>query len=225
MSNPPGRRQRKKDQTRKAIAETAMKLFLETGFDQVTVAEIAEAADVSVNTVFNYFPTKESLFFGSDSVNLSVFAVMANGRESHESVIAFLRRILAESIVRLAKAPMSLAELAYLSAMRQVIQSSPSLQVHAAQAARKETHDLEERFIQALAKDVNAKTDDLGPRLVAGQVFAIYSTLLLEAERRRRAGETPEKIQAVLNAAAAAALRLLEKGIGDYGIKPRAAKS
>ena len=42
-----------------------MRLFLERSFDQVTIAEIAEAADVSVNTVFNYFPTKEDLFFGS----------------------------------------------------------------------------------------------------------------------------------------------------------------
>ena len=76
-------------------------------------------------------------------------------------------------------------------------------------------------FAQALAKDVKAKADDLTPRLVAGQVFAIYSTLFLEAERRRRAGEKPEKIQAILKAAAETALHLLEKGIGDYGGKPR----
>ena len=48
-------------------------------------------------------------------------------------------------------------------------------------------------FTRALAKDVKAKANDLTPRLVAGQVFAIYSTLFLEAQRRRRAGEKPRE--------------------------------
>ena len=59
-----GLRERKKKQTRHVIAETALRLFNERGFDAVTVAQVAKAADVSEATVFNYFPTKESLFFG-----------------------------------------------------------------------------------------------------------------------------------------------------------------
>jgi AcrR family transcriptional regulator len=53
-----GLRERKKRQTRLAISDVAMGLFAERGFDRVTVADVAKAADVSVNTVFNYFPTK-----------------------------------------------------------------------------------------------------------------------------------------------------------------------
>src|SRR3954466_5706027 len=56
-----GLRERKKRQTREAIAVAAMQLFLEHGFDEVTVAHVARAADVSEKTVFNYFPTKEDL--------------------------------------------------------------------------------------------------------------------------------------------------------------------
>src|SRR4051795_48725 len=58
-----GLRERKKQQTRELIAETARGLFGERGFEAVTVAEIARAADVSTQTVFNYFPTKEDLVY------------------------------------------------------------------------------------------------------------------------------------------------------------------
>ena len=58
-----GLRERKKRQTREAIAAAAMALFHERGFDAVTVADVARAADVSEKTVFNYFPTKEDLVF------------------------------------------------------------------------------------------------------------------------------------------------------------------
>jgi AcrR family transcriptional regulator len=58
-----GRRERKKQQTRQAISDVATALFIERGFDAVTVAEVARAADVAVQTVFNHFPTKEDLFF------------------------------------------------------------------------------------------------------------------------------------------------------------------
>ena len=219
MSEPSGRRQRQKAETRRAIAEAAMRLFLENSFDKVTIAQIAEAADVSVNTVFNYFPTKEDLFFGSHPGDKPGLAGPATDREQNEAVIAFLRRFLNESIERYVKTPINLTEIAYMAAMRRVLEESPALRVHAAQTTRSATHDTEDIFTRALAKDVKAKANDLTPRLVAGQVFAIYSTLFLEAQRRRRAGEKPEKIEAVLKAAAETALHLLEKGIGNYGSK------
>src|SRR3954462_9488592 len=60
---PLGLRERKKQQTRQLIAETARRLFAERGFEAVPIAEIARAADVSEKTVFNYFPTKEDLVY------------------------------------------------------------------------------------------------------------------------------------------------------------------
>ena len=67
---PSGRRERKKAATRQAIADTALRLFLERGYEQVGVREIAESADVSVSTLFNYFPEgKEALVFDEDARN------------------------------------------------------------------------------------------------------------------------------------------------------------
>lgn len=63
MSEVIDRRARKKAQTRTLIRETAQALFAERGFESVTIADIAAAADVAVQTVFNHFPTKEDLFF------------------------------------------------------------------------------------------------------------------------------------------------------------------
>ena len=63
MNEPLGLRERKKQQTRQLIAETARDLFMERGFEQVTVAQIARAADVAEQTVYNYFPTKEDLVY------------------------------------------------------------------------------------------------------------------------------------------------------------------
>src|SRR5215213_4327779 len=59
----PGLRERKKQRTREQIAEAARELFTERGFDRVTVAQVARAAEVSEQTVFNYFATKEDLVY------------------------------------------------------------------------------------------------------------------------------------------------------------------
>ena len=63
MTEPLGRRERKKEQTRRRIEETARRLFRERGFERVTVAQIAREADVAEHTVYNYFPTKEDLVY------------------------------------------------------------------------------------------------------------------------------------------------------------------
>src|SRR3954454_18213151 len=72
-----GLRERKKRQTREAIAAAAMALFQARGFEAVTVAEVGQAADVSEKTVFNYFATKEDLVFarGGDRLEARVEAI------------------------------------------------------------------------------------------------------------------------------------------------------
>src|SRR5262249_34979473 len=98
MAEELGLRERKKRETRQRIADVAMGLFMLRGFDQTTVADIAEAADVSVNTVFNYFKTKEDLFFDrQDAAVQSLGRVVASRREG-ESVVDALRRDFYEAL-------------------------------------------------------------------------------------------------------------------------------
>src|SRR5215212_5730616 len=96
-----GLRERKKQATRETIADAAMKLFSRRGFDAVTVAEVADEAGVSEKTVFNYFPTKEDLFF--DEIDEREDALLASLRERKpgESMLAALSRTAASNCERL----------------------------------------------------------------------------------------------------------------------------
>jgi AcrR family transcriptional regulator len=76
-----GLRERKKAEMRQAISDVATRLFEARGFEAVTVAEIAAAADVSAKTVFNYFPAKEDLFFDAeDAVRDALVAAVPDVR-------------------------------------------------------------------------------------------------------------------------------------------------
>jgi AcrR family transcriptional regulator len=213
MSEQPGRRERKREQTRRSIAEAAMRLFVERGFDEVTVAQVAEAADVSVNTVFNHFPTKEDLFFGSEETMESEFDRLASDRRPGEPVIAFLRRHLLEKIEQFHDTSHARGDHGHRAEVRRVFQGSPALQVRAVHRHR----GAEDALAASLAKDAGKGPNDPTPRLVANQVLALYASLFVEAERRRRAGECAKTIHAFLTSAAEAALDLLEHGVGDYG--------
>jgi len=198
-----------------------MRLFSERGFDDVKIAEVAEAADVSVNTVFNYFGTKEELFFGPlETMEARLFQLVA-GRASGEPVIAYLRRHLRERIEQIRDVPQDPAGAEGFAAMRHVFQGSPALQVHAAHLARSIGRRIEDDLSDALARDAGAGPDDVIPRIVASQMLTLVTTLSAEAERRRRAGQSPDEIHAALSGAAETALDMLEHGIGDYGARPR----
>src|SRR5512132_3041108 len=91
---PLGLRERKKQRTRELIAETARRLFSERGFERITVAEIARAAEVSEQTVFNYFGTKEDLvFWRLESFEAELLATIRE-RAPGESVLAAFRRFV-----------------------------------------------------------------------------------------------------------------------------------
>lgn len=90
-----GRRERKKAQTRQALSDAALELFLERGYDQVTVAEIATAADTALGTVFKHFPDgKESLIFDDGSQRTAALVSAVRDRPAGQSILRALRDFL-----------------------------------------------------------------------------------------------------------------------------------
>src|SRR3954452_13637374 len=93
----PGLRERKKQRTRQLIAETARALFVERGFDRVRVAEVARAAEVSEQTVFNYFATKEDLvFWRLGAFEAQLLSAIRERAPGEPALTAFGRFLLAQ---------------------------------------------------------------------------------------------------------------------------------
>lgn len=89
---PSGRRERKKAATRQKIADTALQLFLERGYDAVGLRDVAAEADVAVTTIFSHFPSKEALVFEQDGNFEHHLTRAVTGRAPHEPLILALRR-------------------------------------------------------------------------------------------------------------------------------------
>ncbi|AHH97241.1 TetR/AcrR family transcriptional regulator [Kutzneria viridogrisea] len=92
MTVPPGRRERKKAATRQKIADTAMRLFLERGYDAVGIRDVAAEADVAVTTVFSHFASKEALVFEQDEDFEHRLTQAVTGRAPDEPLMPALRR-------------------------------------------------------------------------------------------------------------------------------------
>ncbi|MDO7880784.1 TetR/AcrR family transcriptional regulator [Salinibacterium soli] len=90
MDAQPGRRERKKAATRKAISNAATELFLERGFDNVSIREIADKADVSPTTVFAHFPQKEALVFDEDDEQRDELVAAVRDRAEGTSILQAL---------------------------------------------------------------------------------------------------------------------------------------
>jgi AcrR family transcriptional regulator len=96
-----GRRDRKKHATRRALRNAALQLVAERGFANVTVEDIAEAADVATRTFFNYFPSKESAVIGADPDRVEQVRVSLLARPLRESPLRALGSVLVEYAARI----------------------------------------------------------------------------------------------------------------------------
>ncbi|MCP9211132.1 TetR/AcrR family transcriptional regulator [Streptomyces sp. NEAU-Y11] len=99
MTVPPGRRERKKAATRQKIADTALRLFLERGYDAVGIRDVAAEADVAVTTLFSHFASKEALVFEQDDDFEQRLTQAVTDRAPDEPLIPALRREI-QSLVR-----------------------------------------------------------------------------------------------------------------------------
>lgn len=203
-----GLRERKKRATRDAIAATARKLFLARGFEAVTVAEIAAAADVSEKTVFNHFATKEELVFAGGETRLAALQEAIAQRPPGTAVLDVFRANT-EAMLDTIAAGASDERLV----VPRIVRDSPALQQRLAVGWEREAATL----VAAVAQATGADEDDLVPAVVARTLAWTLITIFRAAFDALLAGEDPKQLAARLRPEAARAYDQLAAGLGDYG--------
>jgi AcrR family transcriptional regulator len=182
-----GLRERKKRETRQRISDIATALFIERGFDEVTVAEVAVAAGVSKVTVFNYFPRKEQLFFDRGIEGMELLEAALRSRAPGTSVTEAVRRLILDLA----------AQRHPLSGLRDgvqgfwlVVAASPTLVA----AARAELEALEADVAGAIAEAPDAPAAPVDARLLAGFLVSACRFIYLYAVRRLLGGESADDV-------------------------------
>lgn len=210
MTGPQGLRARKKQQTRENISHQATLLFLQRGFDRVTIAEVAAAAEVAKMTVTNYFPRKEDLALDLGEVFVQQLAATVRARQPGESALAALRRAyLAAAAAQDPVVGFSGPEFA------KMIADSPALL-----GRLREFHDEREAALaRTLAEEVGAEPEDIRPRVAAAQLGGIHRILVEETMRRTLAGESNDDIAAALTEYITIAFDMLEPSLGGYAVR------
>jgi AcrR family transcriptional regulator len=208
-----GLRERKKEQTRQLIASTARRLFSERGFDAVTVAEIARAADVAEKTVFNYFPTKEDLFYSRLEAFEEELLEAVRERAPGESAIAAFRTFIMRQRGVFDLRDEEATE--QLRTITRVITGSPGLLAREREVMARYTDAL----AALLAEQTGAGAGSVEPRVVAAALIGIHRSLIDYVRRRTvEGGKAPEIAREVRREAKRAFARL-ERGLADYAVK------
>jgi len=158
----PGRRERKKAATRQALTTAARRLFLERGFDKVTVAEIADAADTAVSTLFAHFPGgKEALVLGDSDEREQALAAAVRQRPEGVSILQALHDFLAT------RGPFNPAPHPESRRIAELVISTPALRAY----ARSLWTSCEATLTRVIAEQTGRDTDDLSLSLLARYVL------------------------------------------------------
>ena len=207
----PGLRERKKQQTQQLILDTATRLFVERGFDGVTVAEIARAAELSEMTVFNYFPTKEDLVFGRMEFFEERLVAAVEQRDPEESAVASFGRVLLAGIDQPAARADMIAKAATL------IRASPALQAREREVTARYTARLAHLF----TAETGAAADDIEAWAAASALMAVHHGLVQHVRNAVLAGRRGTRLTTDAVAQASRALARLESGLADYPTNSR----
>lgn len=213
MTQVQGLRERKKAETRQHIAATARRLFGERSFEEVTVAEVAAVADVSEATVFNYFPSKEDLFYsGLEAFETALLAAIRE-RAPGESALAAFGRFVTEPRGMLASKDPEVIE--RQAATTRVIEESPALLAREGKILAGFTDSLAE----LLREETEAKPEDLEPWVAANAIMGVHRALIGFSRAQILAGVRNPTLSRRVRAQAKRALATLEEGLGGYALK------
>ncbi|WP_317985994.1 TetR family transcriptional regulator [Streptomyces sp. 5-10] len=209
-----GLRERKKRLMRQRLTDTATEMFLEHGFDGVRVAEIAQACGVSEKTVFNYFPTKESLILDLDETTM---AALRTGLAvpDHCPVDAVLR-VLSDELHGMTSWIAAQDDPAQAAAMirrfRELIRSTPSLRAY--------QRDMTDRLIgvaaEALARRTGMSPDDPEPQIAATALLGLWPIQFRSLGKHLESVRTPEQVHKAVTADVRRAAKLIEAGLVSF---------
>jgi AcrR family transcriptional regulator len=164
-----GLRERKNEQTRRAITSAALELASEVGFEHATVAQIAERANVSPRTVHAWFPSKEDIVVGATDVRIDHLAEALRAGGEGDTIDRILRWL--ESLSASRTEPDELMRLRY-----RVLLADPQLR-----ALQRSRHEAAEKLIaSSIGEETGLSADALGPRALAAAIIA----MLLAMEER-----------------------------------------
>jgi AcrR family transcriptional regulator len=185
----PGLRDLKKARTRRLIADTAARLFAERGYERVTVSEIARAAEVAEQTLYNYFPTKEQLVTDREQQIQQRLGELIRSRPAGTSPAAAIRDFVLRTVSATRDQPPEIARgtLGYLAAI------SP--------AVNRLALELTDRQATALAEAIG-ETSGVAPELARLQGIAlagVFQIIISESGRRAHEGQTPAQIADTLH--------------------------
>jgi AcrR family transcriptional regulator len=158
-SNAGGLRERKRARTRALIIDVADRMFVDRGFDNVTLAEIASACEVSVRTVLRYFDSKEGLALAPEYDSLERFRAGLANRKG--DTLAYWRNHVEESVAEIG------ATAEWHRQRRAMVRDVPALSARLAGV-----HNEFQQLLAAAIYDDTDKTDHLGARLLAAMLVA-----------------------------------------------------
>ncbi|MFI6173450.1 TetR/AcrR family transcriptional regulator [Nocardia sp. NPDC051052] len=172
MTVPTGRRERKKAATRQKIADTALALFLERGYDAVGIRDVAAEADVAVTTLFSHFASKEALVFEQDEDFEQALVRTVTDRSPDQPLLSALRREI-HAIVRHCASPDA-------APIWQMIDRTPAL--------REYETSMRLRYAESLAAAIAAGPDP-APTMTACRAIARF---VIDAHPLAREAPDPE---------------------------------
>ncbi|MFE7973932.1 TetR family transcriptional regulator [Streptomyces shenzhenensis] len=209
-----GLRERKKRLMRQRLSDTATEMFLERGFDGVRVAEIAQACEVSEKTVFNYFPTKESLLL--DLGETTMAALRTDLALPDRCPVDAVLRILSDELhgmtswIAAQDDPVQAA--AMIRRFRELTRSTPSLRAY--------HRDMTDRLIgaaaEALARRTGMSPDDPEPQIAATALLGLWPIQFRSLGKHLKGVRAPEQVHEMVTADVRRAAKLIETGLASF---------
>ena len=210
ISEAVGRRERRKRATRQMLIDTATEMFLERGFDAVTVAEIAEVCDVSSSTVFNYFPTKESIVLDlPDDLLDALRAALADPATTPlEGVVQILAGELDNLTSWLESQDDKTWAVEAVQRFEAMVRDTPTLQAH----HRNMLQQMTATACEVLASRAGLDPRDPEPQIAAAALLGLWS-VQVSSSHKYLDGRSPAQVRDAVTAEVCRAAHLLETGL------------